>query len=271
MPVAGAAEAVTVSGDAALDSRKTETGATYDQKELESIPTTRDVWAVLRQIPGVLLDNVNVGGEDSGTQPAFVGKGSHPDQNTYNLDGVGDHAWAASRRPIFNFDSLDNIEVATGGSDPSLPTPGVTLNLVTKRGTNQILGSARALYTGRRGWDYGAEAGGPLWKDRLWLWGAGGRLAFVGQDGVPAPAASLSSASRPSRTGTRSSTRQLAPGQLAHLFLHRLRQGEPGTVRRSGPLPTLDLGQMFTTDGRTGWRIRRSCRRISSPRWISPT
>jgi hypothetical protein len=184
MPVAGAAETVSVRSEvAAQDSRKTETGATYGQKELQSIPTTRDVWAVLRQVPAVLLNNINVGGEDSGNQSAFVGKGSHSDQNTYNLDGVG-ITLANGQTPVyFNFDSLDNIEVATGGSDPSLPTPGVTLNLVTKRGTNQVLGSARALYAESAGWDYGVEAGGPLWKDRLWLWGAFGHLAFVSQQG----------------------------------------------------------------------------------------
>ncbi len=90
MPVAGAAEAITVSGQApVVDSRKTETGATYGQKELQSIPTTRDPAAILRQVPGVLLFNVNVGGSDSLFQPGFVGKGSHSDQNTYNLEGVG--------------------------------------------------------------------------------------------------------------------------------------------------------------------------------------
>ena len=185
MPVAGAAAEVTVSGRApVVDSRKTETGATYEQKELQSIPTTRDVWAVMRQVPGVLIDTVNVGGEGSGQQPAFVGKGSHSDQNTYNLDGVGITQNNGQTPTYFNFDSLDNIEVATGGSDPSLPTAGVTLNLVTKRGTNQILGSARALYVESAGWDYGAEVGGPLWKDRLWIWGAYSRLAFVAQDGL---------------------------------------------------------------------------------------
>ncbi len=40
MPVAGVAEAVTVAGDAPLDSRTIQTGATFGQKELESIPTT---------------------------------------------------------------------------------------------------------------------------------------------------------------------------------------------------------------------------------------
>ena len=184
MPAFRAAATVTVSGEAPLlDSRKTETGATYGEKELESIPTTRDPWAILRQVPGVLLTQVNVGGEFTGTQGTFVGKGSHSDQNTYNVDGVAITQSNGQTPAYFDFDSLDNIEIVTGGSDPSLSTPGVTLNLVTKRGMNQILGSARALYGEAAGWDYGAEAGGPLWKDRLWLWGEGSSNSFLPQYG----------------------------------------------------------------------------------------
>jgi hypothetical protein len=181
MQIVGAQESVTVSGEGPLaDSRKTETGATYGQKELRSIPTTRDPWAILRQVPGVLVANMNVGGGQSAQQSVFVGKGSHSDQNIYNLDGVAISIGGIS--PLyFDFDSLDSIGIATGGSDPSLSTPGVTLNLVTKRGTNGLLGSARILYTGGARWDYGIEAGGPLWRDRLWLWGAGASNSFLGQ------------------------------------------------------------------------------------------
>ena len=148
MPVAGATAAVTVSGQTpVVDSRKTETGATFGQKELQTIPTTRDPAAILRQVPGVLLFNVNVSGEDSLFQPGVVGKGSHSDQNTYNVDGVGITEAYGGIPVYFDFDSLETVGVVTGGTDPSLTTPGVTLNLVTKRGTNQFLGSARVLYT----------------------------------------------------------------------------------------------------------------------------
>jgi Carboxypeptidase regulatory-like domain len=182
MPVAATTEVITVSGEAPLvDSRKTETGANFGQGELQTIPTTRDPWAILRQVPGVLLPNMNVGGDQSGAQSSFVGKGSHPDQNIYNLDGVAVTQTVGGTPVYFDFDSLDSIEVATGGSEPTLASPGVTLNLVTKRGTNRLLGSARVLYTGGTGWDYGVEAGGPIWKDRLWLWGAGARNTVVGQ------------------------------------------------------------------------------------------
>ena len=172
MPVAGVSEAVTVAGDAPLDSRTIQTGATFGQKELESIPTTRDPWAILRQVPGVLVANMNVGGGRRSRQSAFVGKGTAPGQNSYNLNGVTISQGGVS--PLYyDFDSFSSIEVATGGSDPSLGTPGVSLNLVTKRGTNELLGSARAFYTGGAGWDYGIGIGGPVWKDRIWLWGAG--------------------------------------------------------------------------------------------------
>jgi hypothetical protein len=184
MFVSGTTESVQVTGDAPLlDPRKTEMGSTFQRKELDAIPTTRDPWAIVRQVPGVLLATMNVGGGESATQASFVGKGAHSDQNTYNLDGVAitDMASTGATPIYFDFDSLNSISIATGGSDPSLSTPGVTINLVTKRGTNELLGSARALYSSSAGWDYGVEAGGPLWKDHLWLWGAAARNSYPGQ------------------------------------------------------------------------------------------
>ena len=181
MPVANAVENVAAPGfDGTVDTRKVETGATFSRNELDRIPTTRDPWSLLRQVPGVLIDSVSVGSARTGQVVLFVGKGSHPDQNTYNLDGVSISVNGFS--PLFfDFDSLDGLGFSTGGSDPALASPGVTLNLVTKRGTNQPHGSARALYTDGSRWDYGAEAGGPLWKDRLWLWAAGASNAYQSQ------------------------------------------------------------------------------------------
>ena len=187
MPVAGAAEAVTVSGQgSAMDSRQTQTGETFDRKRLDTIPTTRDPWTILRQVPGVLVANMNVNGSATGTQTTVVGKDAHFDQNTYNLDGVGITPPGGGSPLFFDFDSFDSIAVVTGGSDPEIATPGVAINLVTRRGTNDLKGSGRAYYffpssvdstlnqvSSHGNWDYGLEAGGPLWKDRLWLWAAG--------------------------------------------------------------------------------------------------
>ena len=211
MAVEVEAESVTVQGEApTLDRRKTETGATFERKDLDTIPTTRDPWAILRQVPGVLVANMNVNGNASGVQSIFVGKGAHFDQNTYNLDGVAitDMASTGGTSLYFDFESLQDIEVVTGGSDPSLATPGVTLNMVTRRGTNELKGSGRVFYffpssegsadqaASYGSWDYGLEAGGPLWKDHIWLWAAGARKQRPGGDGLFARRRALPSANK---------------------------------------------------------------------------
>src|SRR5205085_12294530 len=103
-----------------------------------------------------------------------------------------------------------------GGSDASIATGGVVLNMVTKRGTNEWRGSGR-FGQAKKGWqsstnvdkgslgkagawnanaanptgtaqptihqgnqivkveEYGAELGGPLVKDKLWIWGSWSR------------------------------------------------------------------------------------------------
>ncbi len=182
LPVAGASETVIVGSDyVGLDDRKLDIGASFGRTELEDIPTARTPWAILQQVPGVLFPGPNVGGVLEAPRPIFIGKGSDSSQNTYQLDGIPVSLGGVPPF-FFDFDSLSNIEVSTGGADPALETPGVTVSLVTKRGTNTLRGSARGLYTGRIGWDYGVETGGPLWKDRLWLWAAFAHNDYLAED-----------------------------------------------------------------------------------------
>jgi Carboxypeptidase regulatory-like domain len=192
---------VVVKGEEALlDRRKVETGAVIDQTELTSIPTARDPWVILQSVPGVQMDRVNVGGNESGQQSTYVGKGADSAQNVWNLDGVTitDLGALGSSPSYYDFDSFEEIQASTGGSDVTAATAGVQLNLVTKRGTNDVHGSARYfLADGDWQWnnvspedidegvtvgnrvnevqDYGVEVGGPIWRDRVWAWGAYGR------------------------------------------------------------------------------------------------
>jgi hypothetical protein len=210
---------VTVVGDAPLlDPRKVGTGATIGRREMDVIPTARDPWVAVQTVPAVLVDKLNVGGNYSGTQSGFIAKGSQTSQGSWNLDGVtvSDMASGASSPTYWDFDSFQEIQVVTGGSDPSIATSGVTLNLVTRRGTNQTHGSARVFATDSA-WqakpvlseeekrqrdagggafvgnqitgiqDYGLEVGGPVVRDRLWLWGAYGRnqIDFFTVSGFP--------------------------------------------------------------------------------------
>jgi hypothetical protein len=196
---AAASEAITVmAASPVIDTRETATGQTVEEIELQSVPSARDPWVVLQSIPGVLVDRVNVGGNESGQQSYFIGKGVERHQTEWNVDGVAvtDMATTGSSTFYFDFDSFEQIEVSTGSSDPSVRTPGVHLNMVTKRGTNELEGSAR-FFTTDKDWqaeatipeeaegyltpgansinritDYGLEVGGPLIADKLWMWGA---------------------------------------------------------------------------------------------------
>lgn len=193
---------VVVTGEPGLlDTRKVQTGAVIDQTELQDIPTARDPWVILSTVPGVQMDRVNVGGNESGQQSTYVGKGADASQNTWNMDGVTitDMAALGSSPAYYDFESFEEIQASTGGSDVTATSPGVQLNLVTKRGTNDVHGSARYyLADGSLQWnnvtpedqaqgvrnggnrinevqDYGIELGGPLWHDKIWAWGAAGR------------------------------------------------------------------------------------------------
>ena len=184
-----------------LDTRKVETGATVNQTELTEIPTARDPWVILSSVPGVQLDRVNVGGNESGQQSTYVGKGADSSQNTWNVDGVTitDMGALGSSPTYYDFESFEEIHASTGGSDVTTTSPGVQLNLVTKRGTNDVHGSAR-FYLANQDlqWnnvtpeeasegvvnggnrinevqDYGVEVGGPIVRDHVWAWGAAGR------------------------------------------------------------------------------------------------
>ncbi|MCM2270879.1 MAG: carboxypeptidase regulatory-like domain-containing protein, partial [Thermoanaerobaculia bacterium] len=73
---AAVSETITITAESPLlDSRKISTGATVDKTELEKIPTARDPWVILQTTPGVLVDRVNVGGNESGQQSTYVGNG----------------------------------------------------------------------------------------------------------------------------------------------------------------------------------------------------
>ena len=131
-----------------LDKSRIAVQTTVAQTELEKIPTARDPWAVLSSTPGVLTDRINVGGNESGQQSQYQGPGSGGDQAVWSVDGVviTDMAALGSSPAYYDFDSFEEMQVTTGGSDASTATGGVVLNMVTKRGTNEFRGSARYIF-----------------------------------------------------------------------------------------------------------------------------
>jgi hypothetical protein len=199
LKISAVAATVTVTGEVPLlDPRKARSGTNFSSEELKSIPTSRDPWGMLQLSAGVLTDNLITGANNNGQQSVFIGKGTNFGQNNWNMDGIPitDQAAAGGSPAYYDFEAFQEMQMSTGGSDPSVAGAGVTVNFLTKRGTNDVHGSGRIFVTpsdteafntnpeltaeGVTGGrinniqDYGVEVGGPAWKDHLWLWGSFG-------------------------------------------------------------------------------------------------
>src|SRR5687768_16045256 len=67
MQVSSLQETVTVTGDSpVVDVTATKTSTNYDFRELASIPSARDMWAILAESPGVTMTRIDVGGSAGG-------------------------------------------------------------------------------------------------------------------------------------------------------------------------------------------------------------
>jgi len=210
MRPSGVTEAVTVTGASpVIDTKRTTNEITFDQAQLQEIPTARDPWVLLQQVPGVLVDRVNVGGNESGQQSVFIRGASDGTDTMWNLDGImiTDPSSIGSTPTYYDFDAFQEVQFTTGGNDIRQQTGGIGINFVTKRGSNQARGSARLFFTNKdlqghntpasvvsaqptfghpcvtdtskrcgneidRVADFGAEVGGPIVKDKVWFWGA---------------------------------------------------------------------------------------------------
>ena len=200
--VATVQESVTVSGESPIiDTKAMGTATNFTQDELSKIPNSRDPWALLRTVPGVTLDRVNIAGNETGQQSAFVSKGGRQGDAVWTMDGVPitDMSTNGASPTYFDYDAFDEIQISTGGNDIRQPTGGVGLNFVVKRGTNQFRGTARGYYTedgleatnlpdelrargvtpetadhNQQISDWGIDFGGPVVKEKLFFWGSYG-------------------------------------------------------------------------------------------------
>jgi hypothetical protein len=212
LKVATQAETVTVTAETpVVDTKRVGTQTTLTKEELSDIPNSRDPWALLRTIPGVVVDRVNIAGNESGQQSGFQGKGAMINDSVFSMDGVviTDMSAIGGSPTYFDYDAFDEINFSTGGNDIKMATGGIGINFVTKRGTNNFHGNVHGYVadhnlesTNLAGsgvsatdprlllpngsfsdtsthideiGDYGGDLGGPIVKDKLWFWGSYGR------------------------------------------------------------------------------------------------
>jgi hypothetical protein len=151
-----------------------------------------------------MVDRENIGGVESGQQSSYVGRGAPGySNNVWAMDGIviTDPAAIGASPSYYDFDAFEEMQITVGGADVTVQTGGIALNMVTRRGGNRITLGGRfymvdskfqaknekfveekkleeEFFNGinliNNNKDYGFNLGGPLLKDKAWLWGSYG-------------------------------------------------------------------------------------------------
>jgi hypothetical protein len=195
-PASADATTPAVAGRQSVDTR-----TDVDTTNLRALPRPADAWSVLREVPGVVVDRVNVGGSDTALQSLLVSHGDPGTGATWTLDGVDvtDPAALGTALVYPPFDALETIGAQSGGTDVRARTPGVQVALALRAPSERFSGGfdarfahdalqsenlpddlrGRTFYRSRTEevLDLAAEAGGPVGR-RLWLWGSASRYAL---------------------------------------------------------------------------------------------
>ncbi len=211
-------QVIKVESEPVVDLQNNQTSATFDQTLLQDIPSGRDPWSTVGQMPGAVLTTFDVAGNNSYQQSTMQVHGSTPGEQIFSFNGL-DLNWPGANGGYTQFytnhDSFDEFQVVADSAPASVPIGGVYMNMVTKSGSNQLHGQAAIYYltaamqagvkfptyngapvTSGNPFDMTrdttASLGGPLMKDRWWLFGSYRRydlrqriLSVTNQAGIP--------------------------------------------------------------------------------------
>ena len=193
---------VVVSGEARLiDVTSTTSGTTYTSNVINHLPVARNYADIVRANPGVSTD---LGFTDGRMLPLAI-YGATSAENQWIIDGVNTtDVRKGIQGKAMSSEFMQEVEVKTGGYQAEYGRAlGGVINAITKSGGNAFHGDGFVYYDsvgtearlrtrvedttfvamrtndGVR-WDYGADLGGFLLKDRLWFFGAYDRATFDG-------------------------------------------------------------------------------------------
>ena len=175
-------------------------GTIVDDEGLRALPRPGDPWSVVRDVPGIVLDRVDVGGSETAQQSLVISRGDPGPGAVWRLDGVDvtDPAALGALALYPDMDSLALVEVRTSALDVRVRTPGAQTSFFTRDLGPRWSGRLHARATGpqsdnrpadlagrslvrndtERATELGGDLGGPLAGDRFWLWGGWGRSAI---------------------------------------------------------------------------------------------
>jgi hypothetical protein len=205
MAVAPVAETVEVTAESpVIDTSSSTTGVNATPELFQRIPMQRSFTDVARVASGTQTDSVGTSFYgSSGAENAYLIEGLNTtgvrSGTTATVDGASVVQNAAGK--ALNLDFIDEIEVKTSGLPAEYGrTTGGLFNVLTKSGGNEFKGSAFGFFEGKglaadnttagdrpqrttqvtaidKKYDFGADVGGYLAKDKLWFFGAYNRVS----------------------------------------------------------------------------------------------
>src|SRR5258706_7467268 len=81
-------QAVFVQGQPVVDLQNVQTSTTFDQTLLQDIPSGRDPWSTVEQVPGATSSTFDVAGNNSYQQSIMQVHGSTPPEQIYSFNGL---------------------------------------------------------------------------------------------------------------------------------------------------------------------------------------
>jgi len=147
LEVGALTETITVTGAApTVDVKSNVQQTAMNQEILEGVPTGRDPWSLAKIIPGVQVSTYDVGGTQSIQQSSLSSHGSNTADVSYNIDGANVN-WpgggGGATMLYYDQGMFEEVNYMTSAIPAEVLAGGVSINMVTKAGTNKWAGTLR--------------------------------------------------------------------------------------------------------------------------------
>jgi len=151
-------ESVTVSGASpVVDTQSTAITTNFDSKTLASLPSARDMWAILAESPAVSLTRIDVGGSAAGTQTGYSVYGTSG-QNRPTVEGIVATEGTDAAGFYYDYGSFEDVNVETAAHSAEMPWPGVQSMFIAKSGGNRYHGSWYSDYENKNWQSFNVDA-----------------------------------------------------------------------------------------------------------------
>ena len=179
----------------------TERTTRFTAEDIRNRPRPSDPWSIVRDVPGVVLDRVDIGGSETAQQSLLISRGDSGAGTMWTLDGIDITDPAAPGFVALFPDAAvaESVETRTDTGEVRVRTPGVQVAIALPQPLERWTGrasvasslaqsdnlpdalSGRPFFRSRTraAREIAADAGGPLRQDRLWLWGGIARRSLT--------------------------------------------------------------------------------------------